>query len=164
MQGIIFLGINVQNAHNLILFLSLLLPHADHICPSPRQPGVRRRAQGKSPSRRVGRRRPWLRPSCHGSSTCRWHPPTRQSLPLAWAPSATTGERAPADASVVAAGLGSIRRAMGVPPTVGLGLSCHPGPVLEGGERGGRPRPPNQEGPFTGIYKQYSIQNIRAQV
>jgi hypothetical protein len=38
------------------------------------------------------------------------------------------------------------------------------GPVLEGGERGGRPRPPNQEGPFPSIYKQYSIQNILAQV
>jgi hypothetical protein len=37
-------------------------------------------------------------------------------------------------------------------------------PVLEGGERGGRPRSPNQEGPFTGIYKQYSMQNILAQV
>jgi hypothetical protein len=120
--------------------------------------------RGSHPPRHVDHHRPWLRPSCHGSSTCRWHPLTCQSLPLAWAPSATTGERAPADASVVAAGLGSIRRAMGVPPTVGLGLSCHPGPVLEGGERGGRPRPPNQEGPFTGIYKQYSIQNIRAQV
>jgi hypothetical protein len=33
-----------------------------------------------------------------------------------------------------------------------------------GGERSGRPRPPNQAGPFPSIYKQYSIQNILAQV
>jgi hypothetical protein len=37
-------------------------------------------------------------------------------------------------------------------------------PVLEGGERGGRPGPLNQQGPFPSIYKHYSIRNILAQV
>jgi hypothetical protein len=44
--------------------------------------------------------------------------------------------------------------------------SIKAGPVLEGGERSGRPRPPNQSRrPLPKyIYKQYSVQNILAQV
>jgi hypothetical protein len=82
----------VQNAHNLILSPPLLPPHADHICPSPRQPGVRRRAPGKSPSP-ARRPPPALAPSIM---------PWELDLPLA-----------PADVSVAAASLGSIRHDRG---------------------------------------------------